>query len=205
MNYTYLDLLTTPDVIEAQRENGARDQWEDFAGKRQFTQFDDAARAFISERDSFYMASNSQSGWPYLQHRGGPTGFLKLLDETTLGFADYRGNRQYISLGNVKSDDRISLFLMDYAGRKRMKILARLSVHSLSERPDLAERILDPEYPGVVERLMTFELAAYDWNCPQHIVQRFTTAQVNSAIASTLEELEALRAENRQLKALLER
>ena len=199
MAYTYLEMLTTPGVIAAQEENDARDQWSRFPGNREFTAFDENARAFLSQRDSFYMASNSASGWPYLQHRGGPPGFLKVLDESTLGFADYRGNGQYISLGNSKTDDRVALFLMDYPRRKRMKVMAHLSVHA----PDDAEwaaRIRDPDYPGVVERLMVLKLAAYDWNCPQHIAQRFTKAQVAEMIAPMHAELQELRAENAALK-----
>lgn len=203
MAHTYLDLLTTPGVKEAQAQNDAREQWEDFSGSREFTSFDENARAFIAARDSFYIASLSASGWPYVQNRGGPPGFLKVLDDTTLGFSDFRGNSQYITLGNSKTEERVSLFLMDYPRRKRMKILARLTVHDATQYPDLAERLADPDYNGVVERLMTLSLAAYDWNCPQHIVQRFTKAEIADRVAPLQEELEALRAENAELKAKL--
>lgn len=196
MAYTYLDIFTTPGVIEAQQENGAREQWEDFSGSREFTRLDGNAKAFIGARDSFYIASNSESGWPYLQHRGGPTGFLKVLDETTLGFADYRGNRQYITTGNSKADDRVALFLMDYPRRKRMKMLAHMSLVSAAERPELTERLQNPGYGAVIERFFLLKLEAYDWNCPQHITPRFTKDMVAAA-------LEELRVENDNLRAQL--
>ena len=199
MAYTYLEALTTPDVERAQAENGAREQWAGFGGSREFTRFDANAVAFIEARDSFYMATNSSSGWPYLQHRGGAPGFIKILDETTLGIADFSGNRQYISVGNAKSDDRVSLFLMDYARRKRMKVLARMTVHDADDA-QLRPRIVDEGYAGRVERLITFDLYAYDWNCPQHITQRFTKAQVQQTVAGLEAELDRLKAENAALR-----
>lgn len=202
MAYTYLDLLTTEGVKDAQSENDARDQWAGFEGKREFTSFDENAAAFIAKRDSFYMASMSESGWPYIQHRGGPEGFLKVLDDTTLGFADYSGNRQYITLGNVRSNDRVALFLMDYPRRKRMKMLANLQAFP-ADTSELMERLVDPAYRANVERLYTLRLAAYDWNCPQHIVQRFTKVQMQEALAPIEQELEQLRAENSALKERL--
>lgn len=200
MAYTYLDILTTPGVVEAQKDNGARDQWEDFKGNREFTQFDENARAFIAARDSFYMASISDSGWPYVQHRGGPPGFLKVLGPTRLGFADYRGNRQYISLGNFKTDDRVALFLMNYPRRKRMKLLAHIKVHP-NDDPEIARSLTDRDYPGEIERFFTLDLVAYDWNCPQHITQRFTKPMVAEAMEEMERELTALREENAQLKS----
>ena len=202
MAYTYLDELTTEGVREAQAENDARGQWEDFAGSREFTQFDENAAAFIAARDSFYIASNSESGWPYLQHRGGPPGFIKLLDETTLGIADFRGNRQYITLGNSKTDDRVSLFLIDYPRRKRMKILAHMSVHDADD-PRLERSLVDVNYGATVERLLVFKLFAYDWNCPQHITPRYTEAQLAGTLAGVEEELQRLRTENEELRARL--
>ena len=121
MAYGFLDTLSTPGVRAAQAANGSLEMWEDFSGHRAFDRFTAAEAAFVQARDSFYIATVSESGWPYIQHRGGPVGFLKVLDEKTLGFADFRGNRQYISLGNVASDDRAALFLMDYPNRQRLK------------------------------------------------------------------------------------
>ncbi len=136
---------------------------------------------FVAARDGFYLATVNEDGWPYVQFRGGPKGFLKVLDERTLGYADYRGNRQYISMGNLRHDERASLFLMDYPNRRRLKLLARTEVFDAADRPDLLKQLQDPDYPARIERFVLFHVVAFDWNCPQHIPQRFT-----------LEELEAL-------------
>ncbi|MEM6585822.1 MAG: pyridoxamine 5'-phosphate oxidase family protein [Pseudomonadota bacterium] len=197
MAYPYLELLTTDDVIRAQEENGTREQWEDFQGDREFTAFDENAEAFLAARDSLYMASQSANGWPYIQHRGGPIGFLKVLSPTAFGFADYSGNKQYITVGNARSDERVSLFLMDYARRKRLKILARLTVMSAQDNPELARKLVDTDYRANVERLMLFDLVAYDWNCPQHITPRYSKMAVQEALAE-------LKAENEALKRQLE-
>lgn len=136
--------------------------------------------AFIAARDSFYMASVSETGWPYVQHRGGPSGFLCVLDEKTLGFADFRGNRQYVSLGNVEGDNRVSLFLMDYANRARLKILGRVSV---TEDAEVRARLTMANYRAKVERAFLIHVEAFDWNCPQHITRRFAESEVVEAIA----------------------
>lgn len=174
MAYGFLDILSTPGVQAAQAANGSREMWEAFDGDRASGRLTEAEAAFVQARDSFYMATVSQSGWPYIQHRGGPAGFLKVLDETTLGFADLRGNRQYISLGNVASDDRAALFLMDYPNRRRLKILAHVSIRDLAAEPALAARLATPGARGRPERAFILTLEAFDWNCPQHITPRFT-------------------------------
>jgi predicted pyridoxine 5'-phosphate oxidase superfamily flavin-nucleotide-binding protein len=130
--------------------------------------------AFIAARDSFYIASVSESGWPYVQHRGGPAGFLKTLDDKTLGFADFRGNRQYISLGNVAANDRVSLILVDYPIRARLKLLARMQARDLVDELDIGRRLTVPGYKGKPERAFVLHLESFDWNCPQHIVPRYT-------------------------------
>ena len=122
MPYGFLDIAITPSVRAAQQQMGADAIWKDFKGHREFDRFTANEAAFIAQRDSFYMATVSETGWPYVQHRGGPQGFLKLIDEKTLAFADYRGNRQYISTGNLGAENRACLFLMDYPHRARMKI-----------------------------------------------------------------------------------
>ncbi|MEM8918081.1 MAG: pyridoxamine 5'-phosphate oxidase family protein [Pseudomonadota bacterium] len=201
MTYKFLDMLTTDAVKQAQADNGARDQWEDFSGERLFDRFDERAAAFISARDSFYMASVSENGWPYLQHRGGPAGFLKILDDQTLGFADFRGNRQYISLGNTRADDRVALFMVDYPRRKRLKLLGHLKAHAIDADPELTRRIVDRDYPGEPERVMTISLEAYDWNCPQHIIPRYSKDMVDQAAKPLQDEIARLTAENETLKA----
>ena len=126
MSYGFMNIALTPSVRAAQAAMGADHLWQDFKGHREFDRFTHNEAAFIAERDSFYMASVSETGWPYVQHRGGPRGFLKMVDDRTLAFADYRGNRQYISTGNLAADDRACLFLMDYAGRARLKVYVRV-------------------------------------------------------------------------------
>lgn len=128
---------------------------------------------FIQARDSFYMATVGEDGWPYVQHRGGPVGFLKVLDERTIGFADYRGNRQYITVGNLAGDARASLFLMDYAEQRRLKLWGRARVVDEATEPTLFSQLETPDYRAAVERGVVITVEAWDWNCPQHITPRF--------------------------------
>ncbi|MES2343578.1 MAG: pyridoxamine 5'-phosphate oxidase family protein [Pseudomonadota bacterium] len=200
MAYRYLDLLATPSVQAAQAANGARKIWERFEGDRASDRFTENEAAFIGERDSFYLASVSESGWPYVQHRGGPAGFLKVLDDTTLGFADYRGNRQYISLGNTAADDRVALILMDYPNQARLKILAHMESRDLAADPDLAARLVDPGYRGRPERGLVLRLETFDWNCPQHITRRFTGPQIETVLAPLRDRVAELEAENQVLR-----
>jgi predicted pyridoxine 5'-phosphate oxidase superfamily flavin-nucleotide-binding protein len=140
--------------------------------------------AFIGARDNFYIASVSETGWPYVQFRGGPVGFLRVLDERTLGFADFRGNRQYITTGNVAGNDRVSLFLIDFANRRRLKIFGRMRAVDVHDDPGLAERMAIADYGAVVERSMVITVAAFDWNCPQHIISRFTESEIATMFAA---------------------
>ncbi|CAA9506201.1 MAG: Flavodoxin reductases (ferredoxin-NADPH reductases) family 1 [uncultured Sphingomonadaceae bacterium] len=200
MAYDFLDRLSTPSVRAARIANGADGLWEKLEGDRSSGRFTEREAAFIGLRDSFYLASLSATGWPYIQHRGGPPGFLRVLDDTTLGFADFRGNRQYLSLGNVADDDRVALFLMDYPARRRLKVLAHMAPRDLRADPDLAARLATPGYRGVAERGFTLRLEAFDWNCPQHITPRFTAAEVEDATAALRERLAILEAENARLR-----
>ncbi len=204
MAYGFLDIASTPSVRAAQAANGSREMWERFAGHRAFDRFTPNEAAFIEGRDSFYMATVSETGWPYVQHRGGPPGFLKVLDETTLGFADFRGNRQYISLGNAAADDRVALILVDYPNRTRLKILAHMEARDLAADPDLAGRLTLPGYKGKPERAFVLRLEAFDWNCPQHITPRFTSAEIETAVSPLRARLAALEAENRALHARID-
>ena len=201
MTYGFLDIASTPSVRAAQEANGSRELWQRFDGDRASDRFTENEVAFIEARDSFYLASVSESGWPYVQHRGGPTGFLKVLDETTLGFADFRGNRQYISLGNISADDRVALLLMDYPNRARLKILAHMEARELDAASDLASRLALPRYRGKPERAFLLHLETFDWNCPQHITPRFTAAEIETAISPLHTRIAALEAENRALRA----
>lgn len=150
---------------------------------------------FLAERDSFYMASVGENGWPYVQHRGGPKGFLKVLDEKTIGFADFRGNKQYISVGNLSVDDRVSLFLMDYPNRQRLKVWARARVVHEDEDAGIIEQLAVPGYPAKIEHGIIMTVAAIDWNCSQHITQRYSQAEIDSLVAPLLDEIQRLKAQ----------
>ena len=130
---------------------------------------------YIHARDSFYMATVSETGWPYMQHRGGPPGFVRVLDERTIGFADLSGNRQHISVGNLANNDRVSLFFMDYANRRRLKLLGHARV--VRDDPALLARLTPPGAERLAESAVVIEVAGYDWNCPQHITPRFSAAE----------------------------
>jgi predicted pyridoxine 5'-phosphate oxidase superfamily flavin-nucleotide-binding protein len=200
MPYGFLDIAVTPSVRRAQAAMGADQLWEDFDGARQFDRFGARETAFIAARDSFYLASISETGWPYVQHRGGPPGFLALIDDRTLAFADYRGNRQYISTGNVAANDRVSLILVDYPQRARLKIYAHAEQVDLAADPALTARVTDPAYKARLERIFRLRLVAFDWNCPQHITPRYTDQEVAHAIAPLRDRLAALEAENAALR-----
>jgi len=200
MAYGFLDIAVTPNVKAAQEQNGSAHLWVDFKGHRAFDRFTENEVAFLAERDSFYMATVSETGWPYVQHRGGPRGFVRVIDERTLAFADFAGNRQYISLGNVGGDVRVSLILMDYVNRRRLKIFAHAEVKALSDDPELADKVATPGYRGKPERIFVLHLDAFDWNCPQHITQRFDAPDVAQAIGTLQARIEALEAENKRLR-----
>ena len=155
---------------------------------------------FIALRDSFYLASVTLEGWPYVQHRGGPAGFLKVLEGNRLGFADYRGNRQHVSTSNLVADPRVSLFLMDYPNRRRLKVLGHARIATAAEEPELLSRLMPEGYKALPERTYLIDVVGYDWNCPQHITPRFTEAELASALKPMADELTRLRAENEQLR-----
>jgi predicted pyridoxine 5'-phosphate oxidase superfamily flavin-nucleotide-binding protein len=201
MPYGFLDLMATQSVKAAQAQNGVAAMWEGLEVDRAFDRFTENEAAFIAARDSFYMATISQSGWPYVQHRGGPPGFLKVLDETTLGFADFRGNRQYLSLGNLAVDDRAALILVDYPNRARLKILAHVETLALDADPALTAQLVSPGYKARPERLFRLRLETFDWNCAQHIQPRFTPDEIDVAIAPLRARLNALEAELRRLRS----
>lgn len=204
MTHRFLEIATTPAVRAAQEAQGSRRAYaRQEEGVPHHDRLGGSEAAFIAARDSFYMASVSETGWPYLQHRGGPQGFLRVLDETTLGFADLRGNRQYLSLGNLSADDRLCLFLMDYGNQARLKIFGRARFHDLAAEPELARRLIVPGYRAVPERGMTIKVEAFDWNCPQHITPRFSEAELAPALAPVRQRLEELEAENARLRAEL--
>jgi predicted pyridoxine 5'-phosphate oxidase superfamily flavin-nucleotide-binding protein len=195
MGRAFAEIAFTPSVKAAQARYGSRAANEGFerAGDRQEA-LGELERAFLAERDGFYLASVSETGWPYVQFRGGAAGFLRVLDARTIAFGDFRGNLQYLSVGNIGADGRVALMLMDYANQRRLKIWgwARI-VHEVDE-PGLIESLAVPGYTARAERAMVVSLDAFDWNCPQHITPRFTEAEVEAAVAPLKAELAALRA-----------
>ncbi len=205
MGHKFAEIAFTPTVKALQQQLGSRASYARMEGS-------DADRnhvlgpseaGFISQRDSFYMASVGETGWPYVQHRGGPEGFVRVLDEKTIGFADFNGNRQYVSVGNLIKDDRISLFLMDYPNRTRLKLLGRVKLIDSSDSATLA-KLGVPGYRARIERGFLISVEAFDWNCPQHITPRFTLEQVEAATAPLRErivDLEAAIASGVQHKA----
>jgi predicted pyridoxine 5'-phosphate oxidase superfamily flavin-nucleotide-binding protein len=182
---------------------GADRLWQNFKGHREFDRFTENEAAFIADRDSFYIATVSETGWPYVQHRGGPRGFLKLVDDRTLAFADYRGNRQYISTGNLAADDRGCLFLIDYAQRARLKIYAHVETLALGDDADLTARVTMPDYKAKLERVFRLRLKTFDWNCPQHITLRFTGHEIIETLHPLRNRLVQLETENAELRARL--
>jgi len=203
MAYGFLDIAATPAVKAAQKANGSDRLWAGLDVDRSCDRFTAAEAQFIALRDSFYIATVSESGWPYVQHRGGPPGFLRLLDERSLGFADFRGNRQYISVGNLSTNDRAALILVDYPNRSRLKIYARVEVRDLSADPALSEKLAVPGYRGRPERALLLHLEAFDWNCQQHITPRFSGAELEPGLARLRHHIARLEAENSALREKL--
>ena len=201
MPYGFLDIAITPSVRAVQKEMGSDRLFADFKGNRESNRLTEDEALFIADRDSFYMASVSETGWPYVQHRGGPRGFLKVIDDKTLAFADYRGNRQYISAGNLAANDRACLFLVDYPRRARLKIYAHVETLALDADPALTGQVIDAAYKAKPERIVRFRLQNFDWNCHQHITPRFTEQEIAQAIQPLREHLDRLEAENAALRA----
>jgi predicted pyridoxine 5'-phosphate oxidase superfamily flavin-nucleotide-binding protein len=149
---------------------------------------------FIQARDSFYVASVSENGWPYIQHRGGRAGFLRVLNPHTLAFADYQGNRQLLSTGNIAANDRVALFLMDYPQRTRLKILGHARVEDARLHPDLVKRVAEPDVHRIVERLFFVEVVSFDWNCPKYITPRYTAEEIQELVGPLKQRIAELEA-----------
>lgn len=204
MGNTFGSLVFTPVVKELQQRYGSRRQYERLAARGVLNQgLGPDEEQFVAERDSFYMASLGSTEWPYVQHRGGPKGFLKVLDSQTLAFADYSGNKQYISTGNLLTNDRVALILVDYPRQARLKILGHAKITERAEAKELLEAVRDKGEDSFIERVYVIHVEAYDWNCPQHITQRFTVDEIRSVLAPFEERLQALEAENAQLRTQL--
>jgi predicted pyridoxine 5'-phosphate oxidase superfamily flavin-nucleotide-binding protein len=189
MAHKFAKIAFTESVRAEQQSNGSRagySSWDE--GPDIHESLTQREAIFIAQRDSFYMATVSETGWPYVQHRGGPAGFVQVLNEKNLGFSDYTGNRQYISAGNMRQDDRVSLFFMDYPNRQRLKLLGRSRLVESGET-ELLDQLAVAAYRARVERSFVITVEAFDWNCPQHITPRFTESQIMQAKQNMSESL----------------
>jgi predicted pyridoxine 5'-phosphate oxidase superfamily flavin-nucleotide-binding protein len=192
MASNFLKLALTESVRQAQEHYFGGSQT--FHGARGRDALTEDEITFIQARDSFYIASVSENGWPYIQHRGGRAGFLRVLNPETLAFADYRGNRQMLSTGNLAANDRVALFLMDYPQRTRLKILGRARIEDAREHPELVQQLSEPNVHRIVERLFFIDVVTFDWNCPKYITPRYTAEEIEESMAplnARIAELEA--------------
>ncbi len=195
MAHRFAEIAFTPAVRKMQEEMGSRAAYArmDDGSEPVNHRLGQAEAGFLRERDSLYMATVGETGWPYIQHRGGPAGFVRVLDGATIGFADFRGNRQYVSVGNLATDDRVSLFFMDYANRTRLKLFGRARIVGPEDR-DMLARLEVSDYRARIERGIVIAVEAFDWNCPQHITRRFTlddAQQLTRPLERRIAELEA--------------
>ena len=188
----FLELAFTPAVLAAQEHYFGRAQ--PIPPQPESDPLTDDETQFIQSRDSFYMATVTETGWPYMQHRGGQPGFLRVVSPTQLAFADYKGNRQMLSTGNIAANNRVCLFLMDYPQRTRLKILGHARIEDARLHPELVTQLAEPETRGIVERVFLIEVISFDWNCPKYITPRYTEAEVRAAVAPLKQRIAELEA-----------
>jgi predicted pyridoxine 5'-phosphate oxidase superfamily flavin-nucleotide-binding protein len=195
MGHKFAEIAFTKTVKSVQEEQGSRKSYARMEERPEAYNHIMGANemAFIGGRDSMYMATVSETGWPYMQHRGGPAGFVKVLDEKTLGLPDFRGNRQYVSVGNLMNDDRVSLFFMDYANKVRLKMLGRVRIIAAGD--PLLEKLALPEYSARVERGFEIAVEAFDWNCPQHIPELYGVPDIQNSVSKLTDRIEELEKE----------
>ena len=186
MGQNFTDFAFTESVKAAQEHYGSRQNYESMEDDPDRFLLTELEKDYIPSLDFFFMATTGENGWPYVQYRGGPKGFLKILDDRTIGFADYRGNRQFISVGNINSGGKIALILLDFPRRVRLKVWATATVTDVNDDPELAAQLSDPDYRAKVDRLVTLTIQAYDWNCPQNITPRFTEEDILADITRFL-------------------
>jgi predicted pyridoxine 5'-phosphate oxidase superfamily flavin-nucleotide-binding protein len=200
----YAKLAFTEPVKAIQEELGSREAYGRMEKVMPAEGLSLRERSFIEQRDSFYVASYGENDYPYIQHRGGPKGFLKVIDEQTLAFLDFRGNKQYITTGNVATHNKVSLILVDYPGRSRLKIYAEAEVIGLDDQPGLREILELENYRYKAERIFVFKVKAFDWNCPQHITPRYTVEEIAKMAEDKDNYIESLKEEIKTLKEELE-
>jgi uncharacterized protein len=201
MPHTFGSLVFTPAVRALQERYGSRRQYARFENSDSSSgRLGPEESQFIGERDTFYMATVGSTGWPYIQHRGGPRGFLKVIDDSTLAFADFRGNKQYISTGNLTTDNRVAIIFVDYPRQLRLKILGRVEIFEGEQAKDWITKVRDPEYKAVAERVYVIRVEALDWNCQQHIIPRYTAEEIREALAPAEKRMQELEDENERLR-----
>lgn len=200
MAKNFAEIAFTESVKEQQKKYGSRRSYAKMEAQERGNKISENEAEFIAERDGFYLATVGESGFPYVQFRGGPKGFLKVIEPKKLAYADFRGNMQYISVGNLTRNDKAALILMDYANRQRLKIYARIEVVEAKDAPELIAQLQDTSYDAQVERAMVLHVEAFDWNCPQHITQRFTIEEIRELNAPLYEHVAQLEAEIERLK-----
>jgi len=195
------ELAFTDTVKVLQEKYGSRASYARMEREKYVDGLTENEITFIAQRDSFYMASIGENNFPYIQHRGGPKGFIKVLDEKRIGFIDFRGNMQYISVGNIAGNNNVALIMVDYPSRTRLKILAKAEVVELKDNPTLYNQLDLSEYKFKPERMMVFHIEAYDWNCPQHITPRYTIEDIQEAFEAQRDYIAKLEAEVEVLKS----
>jgi predicted pyridoxine 5'-phosphate oxidase superfamily flavin-nucleotide-binding protein len=196
MRHRFFETAFTDGVRLEQERHGSRAAYAALTPRKAGSRTDEGLGSdeidFISVRESFYLGTVSETGWPHVQHRGGPLGFVRTLGRKTLGWADFSGNRQYVSIGNAASNDRVALFFMDYPNRQRLKVLGRMTTIEIAERPELQVELELAGYGARTEHAILIDVEAFDWNCPQHISPRFTKNEVEKLVAPLRDRIEDL-------------
>lgn len=200
MARNYASVAFTEEVKALQERYGSREAYAHLEQRTSKTQLSDSESGFIEDRDSFYVASIGENGFPYIQHRGGRKGFLRVIDPVTLAFADLRGNKQYISIGNAVTNPKVSLILMDYVRRARLKIYAELETVDITDNPDLAALVISDGDEKIAERIVLLHVIAFDWNCPKYITPRYTIEEINEMLTPLQEHIKNLESEVIRLK-----
>lgn len=200
MARNFAEIAFSAEAKALQKKFGSRETYERMERSTVYEGLTIQEEKFISQRDSFYMSTVGENGFPYIQHRGGPKGFLKILDKNRLGFVDFKGNMQYVSVGNLATNNKIALFLMDYARKRRLKIYATVEVVELKDHQDLYDFLDLEDYKFSPERMFVFHIEAFDWNCPQHITSRYTIDELNQFLEPQREYIKKLEAEIKELK-----
>jgi predicted pyridoxine 5'-phosphate oxidase superfamily flavin-nucleotide-binding protein len=200
MAKNFAEIAFSDAVKELQEKHGSRKGYERMEKFNIIDGLSENEKGFIEDRDSFYLASIGVKNFPYIQHRGGPKGFVKVIDKDTIGFIDFSGNKQYISVGNFETNNNVALIMMDYPARARLKIFAKAEIIELKDNPELLSKLDLGDYQYRPERMMLFHIEAYDWNCPQHIIPRYTVDEIEKALKPQLNKIEQLEKENLLLK-----